>query len=63
MVLVGMIQSSRIKAIPYGAIKEPGEDKRVISPGVFKPHMTWMILGKTGSGMLEIVGKTVVRFK
>ena len=45
-----MIQANRIKAIPYGAIKEPGEDKRVIPPGMFNPHMTWMISGKTGSG-------------
>ena len=44
------IQSNKIKAIPYGAIKEPGEDKRKIPPGMFKPHMTWMISGKTGSG-------------
>ena len=44
------IQSNKIKAIPYGAIKEPGEDKRKIPPGMFKPHMTFMISGKTGSG-------------
>ena len=45
-----MIQSSKIKAIPYESIKEPGDDKRKIPPGMFKPHMTWMISGKTGSG-------------
>ena len=36
--------------LSHGAIKEPGEDKRKIPPGMFKPHMTWMISGKTGSG-------------
>ena len=45
-----MIQANKIQTIPYGAIKEPGDDKRAIPPGMFKPHMTWMISGKTGSG-------------
>ena len=45
-----MIKSSKINAIPYGAIREPGDDKRRIPQGMFKPHMTWMISGKTGSG-------------
>ena len=45
-----MIQTSKIRAIPYGAIKEPGDQTRKIPPGMFNPHMTWMISGKTGSG-------------
>ena len=45
-----MIKSSKIDAIPYGAIREPGDDKRRIPQGMFKPHMTWMVSGKTGSG-------------
>ena len=45
-----MIDSTKIETIPYGAIKEPGNDKRNIPQGLFKPHMTWMISGKTGSG-------------
>ena len=45
-----MIKSSKINAIPYGAIREPGDDKRRIPQGMFKPHMTWMVSGKTGSG-------------
>jgi hypothetical protein len=44
------IETSKIKTIPYGAIKEPGDQKRKIPPGMFDPHMTWMISGKTGSG-------------
>ena len=45
-----MIQSQKIKTIPYGSIKDGSDDKRTIPPGMFKPHMTWMISGKTGSG-------------
>ena len=45
-----MIQANKIKAIRYGALKEPGDRKRKIPTGMFDPHMTWMISGKTGSG-------------
>lgn len=45
-----MIQANKIKAIRYGALKEPGDRKRNIPTGMFDPHMTWMISGKTGSG-------------
>lgn len=45
-----MIQSQKIKTIPYGSIQDGSDDKRTIPPGMFKPHMTWMISGKTGSG-------------
>ena len=34
-----MIQTSKIRAIPYGAIKEPGDQTRKIPPGMFNPHM------------------------
>eukprot|EP01043_Picozoa_sp_COSAG02_P012993 COSAG02_NODE_513_length_20826_cov_323.015246_4_plen_279_part_00 len=45
-----MIHSQKIKTIPYGSIKDGSDDKRTIPQGMFKPHMTWMISGKTGSG-------------
>jgi hypothetical protein len=45
-----MIQSQRIKTITNETIKDGSDDKRTIPPGLFKPHMTWMISGKTGSG-------------
>lgn len=45
-----MISKTKIQAIPYVAIKDGTEDKRTIPKGMFNPHMTWMISGKTGSG-------------
>jgi type II secretory ATPase GspE/PulE/Tfp pilus assembly ATPase PilB-like protein len=45
-----MIQSQKIKTITNETIKDGSDDKRKIPPGLFKPHMTWMISGKTGSG-------------
>ena len=44
------IQSQKIKTITNETIKDGSDDKRRIPPGLFKPHMTWMISGKTGSG-------------
>ena len=44
------IQATKIKSIPYDSIKDGSDDKRKIPPGMFKPHMTFMISGKTGSG-------------
>ena len=44
------IQATKIKSIPYKSIKDGTDDKRKIPPGMFKPHMTFMISGKTGSG-------------
>ena len=45
-----MIQSQKIKTITNATIKDGSDDKRKIPRGLFKPHMTWMISGKTGSG-------------
>ena len=45
-----MIQSTRIKAITNEHIKDGADDKRRIPDGLFKPHMTALISGKTGSG-------------
>jgi len=45
-----MIHSTRIKAIDNSAIKDGADDKRKIPDGLFKPHMTTLISGKTGSG-------------
>jgi len=45
-----MIQSTKIKSISNAHIKDGADDKRSIPPGLFKPHMTTMISGKTGSG-------------
>ena len=45
-----MIHSTKIKAIANTAIKDKAGDTRTIPPGLFKPHMTAMISGKTGSG-------------
>ena len=45
-----MIRSQKIKCIGCDTIKDGSDDKRTIPPGLFKPHMTWMISGKTGSG-------------
>ena len=45
-----MIQSTKIKAIANTSIKDKAGDTRAIPPGLFKPHMTAMISGKTGSG-------------
>ena len=44
------IQATKIKSIPYKSIKDGTDDKRKIPPGMFKPHMTFLISGKTGSG-------------
>ena len=45
-----MIQATKIRSIDNSAIKEKAEDKRKIPQGLFKPHMTTLISGKTGSG-------------
>ena len=45
-----MIQSTKIKALLNEQIKDKADDKRTIPPGLFKPHMTTLISGKTGSG-------------
>jgi len=45
-----MIHSTRIKAIDNSPIKDGADDKRTIPPGLFKPHTTTLISGKTGSG-------------
>ena len=44
------IQSHKIQTITNATIKDGNDDKRKLPPGLFKPHMTWMISGKTGSG-------------
>ena len=44
------IQATKINSIPYESIKDGSDDKRKIPPGMFKPHMTFMISGKPGSG-------------
>ena len=43
-----MIHSTRIKAIDNSTIKDGADDKRKIPDGLFKPHMTTLIAGKTG---------------
>ena len=45
-----MIHSTKIKAIDNSAIKDGTDDRRTIPQGLFKPHMTTLISGKTGSG-------------
>ena len=45
-----MINSTKIQTIQNGVIQEGGKDKRQIPIGLFKPHMTFMLSGKTGSG-------------
>lgn len=45
-----MIQSTKIKSISNAHIKDSANDKRKIPDGLFKPHMTTLISGKTGSG-------------
>jgi len=45
-----MIQSTKIKTIANEHIQDGADDKRQIPQGLFKPHMTAMISGKTGSG-------------
>eukprot|EP01048_Picozoa_sp_COSAG05_P013345 COSAG05_NODE_1413_length_4954_cov_15.272091_2_plen_63_part_00 len=45
-----MIHATRIKAIDNSAIKDGAGDARKIPQGLFKPHMTTLISGKTGSG-------------
>ena len=48
--MTSRIESQKIKTISNQTIKDGSDDKRKIPPGLFKPHMTWMISGKTGSG-------------
>ena len=45
-----MINSTKIKTISNAPIKDPSDDTRKIPQGLFKPHLTTMISGKTGSG-------------
>ena len=45
-----MIKTQKIQSIGNETIKDGSDDKRTIPPGLFKPHMTWLISGKTGSG-------------
>ena len=45
-----MIKSTRIKTIKNTPIHEKCTDCRKIPQGLFKPHMTFMVSGKTGSG-------------
>ena len=45
-----MIKSTRIKTIKNTPIHEKCRDCRKIPQGLFKPHMTFMVSGKTGSG-------------
>jgi hypothetical protein len=45
-----MIHSTKIKTIANEHIQDGADDKRQIPQGLFKPHMTAMISGKTGSG-------------
>ena len=45
-----MIKTQKIRTITNETIKDGSDDKRTIPPGLFKPHMTWLISGKTGSG-------------
>ena len=44
------VASTKIKSIACDSIRDGSDDKRTIPEGLFKPHMTWMISGKTGSG-------------
>ena len=48
--MTSRIESQKIRTITNETIKDGSDDKRKIPPGLFKPHMTWMISGKTGSG-------------
>lgn len=45
-----MIKSTKIKTIQNSRINESGKDQRTVPQGLFKPHMTCMLSGKTGSG-------------
>ena len=45
-----MIQSTKIPSIDNSIIKDSDNDTRTIPKGLFKPHITTMISGKTGSG-------------
>ena len=45
-----MIKSTKIKTIKNTPIHEKCRDCRKIPQGLFKPHMTFMVSGKTGSG-------------
>jgi hypothetical protein len=44
------IHSTKIKTISNAPIKDLSDDTRKIPQGLFKPHLTTMISGKTGSG-------------
>lgn len=44
------ITSTKIKTIANAPIKDSSDDKRRIPEGLFKPHLTTMVSGKTGSG-------------
>ena len=45
-----MIHSTKIKTISNAPIKDLSDDARKIPQGLFKPHLTTMVSGKTGSG-------------
>ena len=45
-----MIHSTKIKTISNAPIKDLSDDSRKIPQGLFKPHLTTMVSGKTGSG-------------
>lgn len=45
-----MIQSTKIKTIQNTPIHDKNMDTRKIPAGLFNPHMTFMVSGKTGSG-------------
>lgn len=45
-----MITQERIQSISNAPIRDKAQDRRKIPPGLFKPHITTMISGKTGSG-------------
>jgi hypothetical protein len=44
------ITSTKIKTIANAPIKDSSDDQRKIPTGLFKPHLTTMVSGKTGSG-------------
>jgi hypothetical protein len=45
-----MIRATTIKSINNDVIRDSSDDTRRIPAGLFKPHMTTLISGKTGSG-------------
>jgi hypothetical protein len=45
-----VINSETIRSIQNHEIKEAGQEQRAIPPGLFKPHITFLLSGKTGSG-------------